>query len=383
MNKNEHENFQSDGVQSFNVLLAELMSNLLHNLPGIAYRCRNDSKWTMIFLSEGCHSLTEYQPEDLLYNSNLSYEDIIYEDDRPLVRHAVNTSVNNRKQFQMTYRIVTRTGKIKWVWEQGNAIYEDNDKPRFLDGFITDFNMQRQNEERLQQNAEQLAELNIMKDRFFTIMAHDLQNPIYSMITLSDFLQQNIKNFTCEEVIDFTKQLNHSAKSIYTLLENLLIWSRSQTGKLRIQKERVSLKTLLDNCLEDFSGLASSKNIKYNIDISTKLFLITDSSLLQTIVRNMISNAIKYSHPNSEIFIESKPVGGKIELKIKDQGIGMSRDHTENLFSIDSDYRSMGTMNETGSGLGLILVKDLLSRLGGSIKVESKLNEGSIFTIRI
>jgi len=283
----------------------------------------------------------------------------------------------------MTYRIVTRTGKIKWVWEQGNAIYEDNDKPRFLDGFITDFNMQRQNEERLQQNAEQLAELNIMKDRFFTIMAHDLQNPIYSMITLSDFLQQNIKNFTCEEVIDFTKQLNHSAKSIYTLLENLLIWSRSQTGKLRIQKERVSLKTLLDNCLEDFSGLASSKNIKYNIDISTKLFLITDSSLLQTIVRNMISNAIKYSHPNSEIFIESKPVGGKIELKIKDQGIGMSRDHTENLFSIDSDYRSMGTMNETGSGLGLILVKDLLSRLGGSIKVESKLNEGSIFTIRI
>ncbi len=377
------DSFHKDGVKSFNVLLPELMSNLLHNLPGIAYRCRNDSKWTMLFLSEGCYQLTGFNPGELLYNSELSYEDLIFEEDRSLVRESVNDAVQKRTQFQMTYRIKDRNGQIKWVWEQGNAIYDQHNNPFYLDGFITDVTARIKAEETLKENSLILSELNAMKDKFFTTIAHDLQNPIYAIISLSDFIYQNAAKFSKEDMADFLHQINVSAKSAHTLLENLLDWAKSQTGKLKIQKVRLNLPKLLDECISINGAHAHNKGVKIETDIPDQLYCNSDYHLLSTVFRNLISNAIKYSHINSTVIITAKAIDDKIEVEISDTGIGISRFNLNKLFQIDNEFHSLGTANEAGTGLGLILVKDFLDRLGGTVQVESKLKQGSIFTVRI
>jgi PAS domain S-box-containing protein len=381
MRKEGFDAFTADGVKSFNILLPELMSNLLHNLPGIAYRCRNDSKWTMLFISEGCYQLTGYHPGDLLYNSDRSFEDIIHEDDRSLVRNNVNNGVSQRTQFQMTYRIVDKKGNIRWVWEQGNAVYDAHNNPIFLDGFISDITEKKASEDKLSQTAKQLVELNVTKDKFFSIIAHDLQNPLYAIISLSDFIRQNNGEFGYEELLDFIHQINLSAKSAHKLLENLLDWARSQTGKITIQNERFNMHSLIQGCMEINDIHAIDKGITIINDVNKDLQMISDVQLLSAVFRNLISNAIKFSSPSMKVLVKSEIIDNKVAISVSDTGIGISRTNLSKLFKLDNDFRNLGTANETGTGLGLILCHDFISRIGGEITVASKLNRGSTFSV--
>ncbi|MCD8481162.1 MAG: PAS domain-containing protein [Candidatus Cloacimonetes bacterium] len=129
-----------------------LIPNLMHNLPGMAYRCKNDAQWSMVFLSEGSLELTGYAASDLVGNHLLCYDDIIVEEDRDFVRRAIDTAVENRTQFQMEYRIRAKSGTIKWVWEKGNAVYDKHNTPVYLDGFIIDVSARRKAEDDLKKS---------------------------------------------------------------------------------------------------------------------------------------------------------------------------------------------------------------------------------------
>jgi PAS domain S-box-containing protein len=141
--------FEKDGVSSYNQLLPELMANLLHNLPGIVYRCVYDKQWTMLFLSEGCIRLTGHQPEELLYNEAISFVDLIYEDDIDYVSNTITKAVETRTQFQLEYRLRHKSGKMLWVWEQGNAIYNELGEAVYLDGVIGDISYKKETEAKL------------------------------------------------------------------------------------------------------------------------------------------------------------------------------------------------------------------------------------------
>jgi len=373
--------YLKDGVEAFNQLLPDMMRNLLHNMPGIAYRCRNDSKWTMLFLSDGCFALTGYQPEELLYNSVMSFEDLILPEDRSLVRNAVIMGVKNRRSYQMEYRIRTREGTVKWVWEQGNAVFDAARNPRYLDGLITDISPRKQLEEELQANAAELSRLNVIKDKFFTIIAHDLQNPVYAIISLGEFISQNYQNFNPRELDDFIRQINSSAKSIYQLLENLLDWTRAQTGSIQIQNSHFRLLQLVEQCLETILPHARSKEVEFQLEIPRKIYLYCDQHLTEVILRSLIFNAVKYSQPNSTVKVLAEKRGSEIAIMVEDQGVGIPRSEIANLFKIGSDFRRPGTGNESGTGLGLILVHDFVRRMKGSISVESKANRYTRFTV--
>ncbi|MDZ4182262.1 MAG: PAS domain-containing sensor histidine kinase [Candidatus Cloacimonadaceae bacterium] len=378
---NRLDEFTKDGVESFNTLLPEMMSNLLHNLPGIAYRCRNDSKWTMLFLSEGCFALTGYQPPELLYNSDVSFGDLILEEDRALVRDAVNEGVQNRTYFRMEYRLRCKDGSIKWVWEQGNAIYDAKRNPIYLDGFITDVSPLKQLEEDMREKAAQLAELNAMKDKFFSIIVHDLQNPVYAIISLGDFLHQNHSKFSTAEMEEFIQQISGSAKSMFLLLENLLDWTRAQNGNINIQLAVFQMQHIIDDCLEQIKAHARQKEIEFELDIDPSIKIYSDQRLMGTVLRNLISNAVKYSPPGEKVHISTKKENGELIISVKDKGIGIPRTAQARIFRIDNDYRRPGTMNEPGTGLGLILVDDFVRRLGGQIRLSSRVNQGSSFCV--
>jgi PAS domain S-box-containing protein len=361
----------------------ELLPNLMHNLPGMAYRCKNDSKWTMIFISEGSVDLTGYSAGELLQNSLLSYDEVVLEEDREYVRQTKNSAVAKRVQFQLEYRIKHKNGEIHWVWEKGNAVYDKHHNPVYLDGFITDVTTRRKAEEDLKRAAQDLEELNATKDRFFSLLAHDLQNPVYAIISLSEFVAENFSNFGRAEVEDALLQIHNASRGIYTLLENLLDWARLQSGQITIQKEFVSLVKTTNYVLDHYRKAAIQKGIALELVYENDMLVESDLRLLSSILRNLVSNAIKYSYPKSTVIVHLHRTESGVELCVEDRGLGISRRHLQKLFKIDNDLRQYGTANEAGSGLGLILVDNYARLLGIKVSVESRLNHGSKFRLLI
>ena len=359
----------------------ELLPNLMHNLPGMAYRCKFDENFTMLFLSEGSVELTEYEAGDMLYAKNISYDDITHPEDRDRVRETILSAVKHHTQYQMEYRIITKSGLTKWVWEKGNAVYDQNMNPIYLDGFITDVSARRNAEDNLQKAADDLAELNATKDRFFSLLAHDLQNPVYAIISLSEFISENYQKFDAREIEDAMLQVNSAARGIYTLLENLLDWARLQSGELECQTEFVSLTKAISYAVDHHARAASQKGIALEIEQDSDMMVECDLRLLTSILRNMISNALKYSYPKSSVKVVLRKYEGRAEISVIDNGVGIARKHLEKIFRIDNELRQYGTANESGSGLGLILVSSFARLIGAEVKVESKLNHGSTFTL--
>ncbi|MDI3503751.1 MAG: hypothetical protein PWP64_687 [Candidatus Cloacimonadota bacterium] len=367
----------------FNGVVAEMLPNLMHNLQGMVYRCKNDAQWTMLFVSEGCAGLTGYSARELISNAVSSYEDLIFEADRQYVRDSIKAAVKARRQFQLEYRIRTKSGEMKWVWEQGHAVYDKEHQPTYIDGFITDVSARHQAEEKVQKAARDLAELNATKDRFFSLLAHDLHNPVYAIISLSEFVAENYDSFSSAEIEDALLQINSAARGIFMLLENLLDWAKLQTGQIQVHKVVVSLSKTIKYTLEHYHKAAEQKGIEFNFVVEEEALVETDLKLFSSILRNLISNAIKYSYPKSTVQVKLYSEDGKPVISVKDHGIGIPRRHLTKLFRIDNELRQYGTSNEQGSGLGLILVHDFATLLGAEVTVESKLNHGSEFTLKL
>lgn len=380
--KNDHLPFQKDGVQDYNKLFPDIMHNLLHDFPGIAYRCKMDAKWTMLFISQNCPQLTGYVPEELLYNSTLSFEDLIYDEDRSYVRNTINRAVKNDKGFQLIYRIKHKDGSIRWVWEQGRAIYYDEDNPLYLDGFIQDVTRNRELEDQLAESAHSLKKLNQMKDRFFTAIVRDLQDPVYSFISLSSFLQENLDKLSRDELLECVVQMSKSASGMDLILENLLNWAKANTGRIIMQKSRFDLKSLIDECSKDFDAQIQLKQLQIRNEVDEQYRINTDRQLFSTIIRNLISNAIKYSKSEQSIII-SASLQDELIIVVEDNGVGIPRTELKTLFDMDRNYRTHGTLNEAGTGIGLLLVKELMNAIKGSVEVESRLNRGTKITLRL
>lgn len=359
----------------------ELITNLMSNLPGMAYRCLNDRQWTLLYVSPGCLKLTGYTEQELLGNDAPSFNELTQEEDRNYVRQSIEAALSEKRQFQLEYRIVHRDGSLRWVWEQGVGVYDDQGNTLYLDGFIANITNRKRMEQDIKKVASDMVELNATKDKFFALIAHDLQNPVYAIISLSEFLESNQERFTPQETKEFINQINVSAKSIYTLLENLLDWAKCQTGKISVQRELFSLPKLIEFLLEYFRPTTTEKQIELVCLSEAELVLESDSRLLTSVLRNLISNAIKYSYPGSKVQIKLSVKDEQAEIAVTDRGTGIPRRHLDRIFRIDNELKALGTNSEEGSGLGLILVKAFTDMLGGSVKAVSKVNQGSTFSV--
>ncbi len=240
---------------------------------------------------------------------------------------------------------------------------------------------------KLKTQAEELERQNATKDKFFSIISHDLKNPIANIIGFSDLIIEDYSELESVEIETFVGHINQSAKFTLELLENLLEWSRIQIGSLESVKINFDMNNLLDINIEGSRPQALAKNIQINSNIKENLVIYADEKMISTMVRNLISNAIKFTPNGGTITIssEKKIVADKniIETEISDTGIGMKEEDIQKLFKIEQNYLSKGTNNEIGTGLGLILCKEFLNQNDGIIRVESQPNIGSnfIFTL--
>jgi len=226
---------------------------------------------------------------------------------------------------------------------------------------------------------EMLRDLNTTKDKFFSIIAHDLKNPISSFHQLSEALSENYEMFTKEDKEEFFEELKTSSKSLYNLLDTLLAWSNSQRGKIPFSKEENDVKFIVDSTLAPLSVHALNKKIKLINKIPENIIATFDSNMISTIVRNLVSNSIKFSHENTSIIIDYEIKDGNIIISIKDEGVGMSQKIIDKLFKIEESVSSVGTSGEKGTGLGLILCKEFIDNHKGEIWAESEIGKGSTF----
>jgi PAS domain S-box-containing protein len=260
--------------------------------------------------------------------------------------------------------------------------YNNQHVPTKITGSMRDISNRKRTEEEIRKMNDQLRIINSEKDKLFSIISHDLRGPIGTFIGLTELMVHKGNDLKPKEIKKFAISLHQSATNLYSLLENLLLWSVSKQSTLAFAPKKLHLQHLVNDVVLCLVPAAERKNIKINCHIQPVLEIKADFNSLQTIIRNLVSNAIKFTPFGGEVTIRAES-GKRTRISISDTGIGMDSDMVTKLFSIDSKINRPGTDGELSTGLGLLLVKEMVEKHGGHITVESEVNKGTViyFTI--
>lgn len=228
---------------------------------------------------------------------------------------------------------------------------------------------------------QKLKELNATKDKFFSIIAHDLRSPFTSLMGFSQYLYSSLATLKPEEVKSYCGHINDAAKKAYNLLENLLKWAQAQTGKLSINLEVSEFRELGAEVAALLETNIAEKNIEFVVDLEKNIFAVIDRNMVDTVCRNLISNAKKFTREGGRIEFSIRREDDLIKISVKDNGCGMSPEALDNLFRIDQCVSTDGTNGEKGTGLGLVLCREFVEKNNGTLSVESEKNKGTTFTV--
>jgi signal transduction histidine kinase len=238
--------------------------------------------------------------------------------------------------------------------------------------------------EALEKSEAELRESNATKDKFISVIAHDLKNPFNSILGFSELLLENYNEYSKEKQHKFLLNIYQTAQNTYALLENLLTWSLSKQGLMLISLNSINLKEIVAETIKKLNNLAETKLIYIKTDIDENIEVHADKNLLSAIIRNLLSNAIKYSESDNEIVISAHIKSQtSVEICVCDNGVGIESEKISKLFKIDQNFSTLGTNKEKGTGMGLILCKEFVEKLGGTIHVESEPNKGSKFVFNL
>lgn len=485
-----------------------MLYTLFSNLPGMAYRCKNDKDWTMEMVSDGCYQLTGYQPEELLFNAKIAFNDIIRPDFQTHLWTKWQYVLSQHEYFEEEYPIVLPDGSEKWVFERGCGVFNADGGLIALEGYITDIdnlkkaslqvaesyayfvtifnsindavvildfpngaihdvnqracelfgysrdellqmdlgqlssgkndythekalglleravnvgpqlvewyarNSQNQGfwveanvcfanfdstqkivitirdiQERkhaqdvLRKSEEDLKELNALKDKFFSIIAHDLKSPFNAILGFSELLTNDYDSYSETDRKRQIQNVYEAANTAYKLVQNLLDWARLQIGRFEKTMVKVELSSIVNEIIGACRTIAMDKGIHVVSEVNYGTFVMADQHMLSSVLRNLLVNAIKFSFRGGEVRIHVKPSHqpGFWEVSIIDSGVGINPEDLPKLFKLEYKVQQQGTAKELGTGLGLIISSDLIKAMGGTIGVESQMGVGSRF----
>jgi signal transduction histidine kinase len=247
-------------------------------------------------------------------------------------------------------------------------------------GISMDITELKQAEDKIRIKNEELVKINLEKDKFFSIIAHDLRNPFNSFLGLTKLMVEDLPTMDSDDIRSIALTMSNSAKNLYNLLEELLSWSSIQIGSTNIDPVEFSVMSHIVEILQPVFEMAEKKNIGISYVIPDDLKAYADISIVGSVVRNLTTNAIKFTPRGGGITISANPSNvNTVEISVKDTGIGMSKEILDNLFCLDNNTNRKGTEGEPSTGLGLIICKDFVEKHGGRLWVESEEGKGSTF----
>jgi len=360
----------------------EQFRNLFVNAPvGIFH-----SNWDGRFLTVNpvlANMLGYSGPEELiLATTNMTTQ--IYED--PAIRPQIMDALRNTDGW-------VHYDEVKWkrkdnfiitVDMTGRKVLDSKGNFAYLEGFIEDITKRLQAEDEIKLKNEELHTLNTEKDKFFSIIAHDLRGPFNGFLGLSKLMADELSGLTQEQIQKMAGSMRDSATNLFTLLENLLEWSRMQQGGIIFNPESTRLLSIINESKHPLMDSADKKGVEIKYEIPSNLEVFADEYMLASTIRNLASNAVKFTLKGGKVTIAAKSVPGhSVEISVRDTGIGMSPEMVADLFRLDTKTNRRGTENEPSSGLGLLLCKDFIEKHGGKLWVESEEGKGSVFYFTI
>lgn len=348
----------------------------------------SDKTGVLLRINKACLEMLKISEEDVVGKYNIFNDNIVEEQGFiPAIKKVFE------KGDVATFELVYDSSKLKHLQLKNftSVIIHVTVFPIINDvGEITnaiihmmDITDRKVSEEELLKLNLQLKDLNETKDKLYSIIAHDLRSPFNGILGFSDLLLDNFNKFELTKIESIIRKINSQAAQTLTFLDNLLSWTKAQTGQLSFNPQLINLEKLVSEIIEVLNITAIVKDISLSSSISDELNVYADLNMLKIILQNLISNAIKFTKAGGSISINANLVGNNVEISVLDDGIGMKSEILKNLFNLNAFNTTIGTANEKGSGLGLILCKDLIERLGGNIIVKSDPGLGSEFIVTL
>jgi len=286
------------------------------------------------------------------------------------------TAFDKREPFLMEYRMKNKFGEYRWIRDFGRPFYDlDNSFLGYI-GSCYDITEIKDNELRL-------IELNATKDKFFSIIAHDLKSPFNSIIGFSEHLVEKVNEKNYHKINEIANVILNSSNSAMNLLTNLMTWSHLETGRMPFNPEYFDIATIVGEVLALIKPTSEHKSISIENGISTNAQVFADKEMIATVLRNLITNSLKFTEIGGRIKISSVIKNNRLIVSIIDNGIGISKKRIDKLFTINENYSTPGTQKEKGTGLGLILCKEFIDKNNGEIWVESNVGVGSSFSFSL
>jgi PAS domain S-box-containing protein len=334
----------------------------------------SDENGQIVMINNALLNMLEYTDDELY---QMDFHQFTHLDDLSKENELFKDLMTSKKnQYRIEKRYVSKSGETIWVDLALSVIRDEDKKPIFYVGIVNDITDRKNYELQLREN-------NVTRDKFFSIISHDLRGQFSVLRGFAELLQLKDSKYTETDRVKFVDSLYSVATNGLALLEDLLEWSRLQLNKLEFKPEKLLLSELIADPLLVLMNQAALKNIVIVNNIKKEHYIFADKHMIITVVRNLVSNAIKFTPTGGKITIYSISEENFDILSVKDTGVGMPKDVIENLFRIDYKHSTTGTEREKGTGLGLILCKEFIDKHNGKIQVRSKIDSGSEFIVSI
>lgn len=356
--------------------------NIAENIDDLLYTFeRFSGKMYPTYYSKAIEKISGYTQTEFLSDQRLFLKIIHPDDFRDLKKRLSflwKTDVQVTSEFE--FRIINKSGNIVWVRNKINVVRNSDGNIQKVYGLISDITFNKRAEEELKQSAANLKKLNDAKDRFLSIISHDLRAPFSSILGFTDLLLED-DTLTDVEKLQYIVYIQDSSKSMLALVNSMLDWTRLQTGRIKFEPEKINAREIIESSINTVSGTALKKGVEIENLIDPTLHIFGDKNLILQVFNNLLSNAVKFTKLGDRIMItvNVSQTSRFITFSIKDTGTGIKEINLDKLFSIETKFTSEGTAGEKGSGLGLSLVKDIIEKHGGRIDVKSEFGRGTEF----
>ncbi|MEE9429823.1 MAG: PAS domain S-box protein, partial [Melioribacteraceae bacterium] len=339
------------------------------------------------FISPGISKVTGYSQMNFI-SQPIFWQKIIHPDDLQNVKECIERLISTPDKFtdELNFRFIKKDGSTIWINNQIKIIKDENGLAIKAFGSANDVTSKVQENLKLQSEISELQTENKTKDKFISIISHDLRSPFTSILGFTELIATDT-TLTKEEIIEYVSNIRDASQNTLNLVNSLLDWTRLQTGRIEITPKVVNANYLVKKTVVTLSGSAIQKGLTLTSEIDNSLYVNADENILTQVFNNLVSNSIKFTPKGGNINIEAIKLEDqqKIKFIVSDTGVGIQQENISKLFLVDKKFTTLGTDGEKGTGLGLSLVKEIIEKHSGEIYVESKLGEGTkfIFTIPI